>query len=67
VAFDDGEFDPELRCLASPVFDFRGHVVAAIGISAPIWRLGLTRIAETTDAVKVAAAGLSKQLGYRAV
>jgi IclR family transcriptional regulator, KDG regulon repressor len=35
VAFDDGEFDTEVRCVAVPVRDFTGQVVGAIGISEP--------------------------------
>jgi IclR family pca regulon transcriptional regulator len=32
-AFDDEEFAQGIRCLAAPVRNFTGHVVAAIGIS----------------------------------
>jgi DNA-binding IclR family transcriptional regulator len=64
VAFDDCEFDPEIRCLAAPVRDFRRRTVAAIGISAPIWRLGLTQVGESAERVKAAAARLSEQLGF---
>lgn len=38
VAFDEGEFDLEVRCIAAPVKDFTGQVVGALGISGPIWR-----------------------------
>jgi DNA-binding IclR family transcriptional regulator len=64
IAFDDGEFDADVRCLAAPVFDFRNRMVAAIGISAPIWRFGLGRIGEFTELVQNAARDLSQQLGY---
>ena len=33
IAFDDGEFDAEVRCVAVPVLDFSGQVLGAIGIS----------------------------------
>ncbi len=39
IAFDDGEFNPEVRCIAVPVLDFTGQVIGALGISGPIWRL----------------------------
>ena len=39
IAFDDGEFNPEVRCVAVPVTDFTGQVIGALGISGPIWRL----------------------------
>ena len=31
LAYDDGEFDAEVRCIAVPVRDFTGAVVGAIG------------------------------------
>jgi IclR family acetate operon transcriptional repressor len=64
IAFDDGEFDADVRCLAAPVFDFRNRMIAAIGISAPIWRFGLGRIGEVTELVQSSARDLSRQLGY---
>ncbi len=64
IAFDDGEFDADVRCLAAPVFDFRNRMIAAIGISAPIWRIGLGKISEVTELVQIAARELSQQLGY---
>jgi DNA-binding IclR family transcriptional regulator len=66
IAFDDCEFDPDVRCLAAPVFDFRNQMIAAIGISAPIWRVGLNRIGEISNLVRDAAQNLSGQLGYEA-
>jgi len=41
IAFDDGEFNPEVRCVAVPVRDFTGQIVGALGISGPIWRLSI--------------------------
>src|SRR5262249_21403795 len=38
VAFDEGEFNLEVRCIAVPVTDFTAQIVGAIGISGPIWR-----------------------------
>ncbi|MEP7456607.1 IclR family transcriptional regulator [Phyllobacterium sp. SB3] len=63
IAFDDGEFDSEVRCLASPVFDFRGQVIAAIGITAPMFRMTLGKISEVSDQVKRAARQLGAQFG----
>jgi len=37
-AVDDAEFQEEVRCLAAPIRDKDGSVVASIGISAPIMR-----------------------------
>ena len=38
VAYDDGEFNIEVRCIAVPVKDFTGQIIGALGISGPIWR-----------------------------
>jgi DNA-binding IclR family transcriptional regulator len=66
IAFDDGEFDPEVRCAAVPVRDFAGRVAGAIGISGPIWRLSLQALHEKSAKVRAAAAELSAELGARA-
>lgn len=65
IAFDDGEFDAEARCVAVPVFDFLGHVAGAIGISGPMWRLSLQSLHEKSKMVRQAAAEFSTELGFR--
>lgn len=37
-ATDDGEYAEELRCVAAPIRDARGAIIASVGISAPITR-----------------------------
>jgi len=34
IAYDDGEFNPEVRCVAVPVTNFTGQVIGALGIPA---------------------------------
>ena len=63
-AFDDEEFAQGIRCLAAPVRNFTGHVVAAIGISGPVWRVSLDRVAQLTEFVKTMGHRLSQQLGH---
>lgn len=63
-AFDDEEFVQGIRCLAAPVRNFTGHVVAAIGISGPVWRVTLDRVAQLTEFVRTMGPRLSQQLGY---
>jgi DNA-binding IclR family transcriptional regulator len=65
IAFDDGEFDAEVRCVAVPVHDFVGRVAGAIGISGPMWRLSLQALHEKSRHVRQIAAELSAELGYR--
>jgi DNA-binding IclR family transcriptional regulator len=63
-AFDDGEFDPELRCVALPVRDFTGHVIGALGISGPVWRLSIDTLQKRVRLVRTAADRLSAEFGY---
>lgn len=65
IAFDDGEFDAEVRCVAVPVHDFLGRVAGAIGISGPMWRLSLQSLHEKSKLVRQSAAEFSAELGYR--
>jgi IclR family KDG regulon transcriptional repressor len=66
IAYDDGEFDAELRCVAVPVRDFTGQVVGAIGISGPIWRLSLQVLQGRAKLVQSAADKLSADFGASA-
>lgn len=66
VAYDDGEFNAEVRCVAVPVHGFTGQVQGAIGVSGPIWRLSLQQLKEKAKQVRWAAARLSKDFGYSA-
>ncbi len=65
IAFDDGEFDSEARCVAVPVRDFTGRVAGAIGVSGPMWRLSLQALQEKSKYVSAAAVALSAELGYQ--
>lgn len=63
IAFDDGEFDNEMRCAAMPVYDFSGQVVGAIGISGPIWRLSIQALQNKACHLDEAAKRLSEAFG----
>ena len=67
IAFDDGEFNPEIRCVAVPVTDFTGQVVGAIGISGPIWRLSNQGLHNSAETVQSAANRLSQEFGAAGV
>jgi DNA-binding IclR family transcriptional regulator len=64
IAYDDGEFNAEVRCVAVPVRNFTGQVIGAIGISGPVWRLSLHSLEEKSRLVRAAAAKLCAELGY---
>lgn len=63
LAFDDGEFDPEVRCVAVPVRDFTGQIMGAIGISGPVWRMPIQRLQNRARIVQAAASRLSAEFG----
>jgi DNA-binding IclR family transcriptional regulator len=65
IAFDDGEFNPEVRCVAVPVTDFTGQVVGALGISGPIWRLSNQALHSSAKIVQAAAGRLSAEFGSK--
>jgi DNA-binding IclR family transcriptional regulator len=64
IAYDDGEFDAEIRCVAVPVRDFAGRVAGAVGISGAVWRLSLQSLQDKARQVREAARSISAQLGY---
>jgi IclR family transcriptional regulator, KDG regulon repressor len=67
IAYDDGEFNAEIRCVAVPVYGFTGQVQGAIGISGPIWRLSIQLLKEKAKLVRTAATSLSKEFGCETV
>src|ERR1700716_1167714 len=65
VAIDDGEFNPEVRCVAVPVTDFTGQIIGALGISGPIWRLSNQALHSSAQIVQAAANRLSAEFGAK--
>lgn len=65
MAFDDGEFDPEVRCVAVPVHDFTNQVIGAIGISGAVWRMSIQALQDLVPVVREAAARLSAEFGFK--
>ena len=64
-ALDDEESSIGLRCLAAPVRDAAGAVVAALGISGPTSRVTRGDVERLSELVRGAADALSAALGYR--
>ena len=61
-ATDDGEDVEELRCVAAPIRDRDGAIVASIGISAPVTRFPVSRFAIAARQVSDAARRISLAL-----
>ena len=64
TAIDDREFLDEVRCVAAPIRDADGRIVASVGISAPTTRFppkrfatGRTQVAAAAQAIMRALAG----------
>lgn len=66
VAFDLEEFNEGMNCLAGPIYDFRGQVVAAIGISGPVERVTDDTIKTLAECIRQCSQDLSAELGYMA-
>ncbi|GAA3940098.1 IclR family transcriptional regulator [Actinoplanes auranticolor] len=66
VAFDNGESDSAMRCVAAAIRDHSGAAVAAMSVSAPIIRWTPQTQIAWTELVRGGAATLSARMGYRA-
>lgn len=66
LAYDDCESNEAVHCVAAPVHDHTGAMVAAMSISAPTLRWNEDRRHEWGELVREGAATLSRRLGHRA-
>ncbi len=64
-ALDDEERELGVRCLATPVRDSSGEVVASLSISAPTSRFPRKNIPEMLARVRLASDQISARLGWR--
>lgn len=65
-ALDDGESTVGLKCVAAPVFDASGRMVAAMSVSVPAPRFTDDRVPVLREAILAGARRLSARLGFRA-
>ncbi|MFJ4918928.1 IclR family transcriptional regulator [Streptomyces sp. NPDC088725] len=65
IAVEHRESNPDVSCVAAPVHDSAGRVVAALSISVPMIRWSGTREAELAGLAKKGAGALSGRLGHR--
>lgn len=63
-AIDDEEIYSGVRCVAAPIRNHEGKVVAAIGISGPASRIQLEKIDKYASSVKEVAMKVSRKLGF---
>lgn len=67
VAEDLGENEIGARCVAAPIFDYSGNVIAAVSVSSPESRLDDERAAIVAAATRAAADEITKRIGGRAI
>jgi IclR family KDG regulon transcriptional repressor len=64
VALDNGEMDIDVRCIAAPIVDSTGRVIASVSISGPYTRLSSERIEELKPLLIKYAGQISNAMGY---
>lgn len=65
-AVDDEENSEGVRCVASPVFDSTGNVIAALGTSSVVMHISEENLPRIIKLVKFSADRVSRELGFRA-
>ena len=62
-AYDLGEIISDLRCVAAPIRDFRGQVIAAISMSLPAYRFERSE-QHFRNAIVRSGQQISRHMGY---
>lgn len=63
-AVDEQEFVEGLRCVAVPVFNHSGEIIAALSVSGPISRMHDKKFEDCRESLLKAAEEISAQMGY---
>jgi DNA-binding IclR family transcriptional regulator len=63
IAFDREEHAEGVHCVAAPIFDFRGHPVAALSVTAPTFRVSVAQLEQLVPSVLAAARTITDALG----
>jgi DNA-binding IclR family transcriptional regulator len=65
LAIDNCESNPDVCCVAAPVFDHSGAMVAAMSVSVPTSRVDESWPAHLADLVREGSRDLSRRLGFQ--
>jgi DNA-binding IclR family transcriptional regulator len=65
VAFDREEHEPHVGCIAGPLWDHTGKVVASISITAVLYNLKMEDLMAFKDLLLATCTEVSKSLGFR--
>ena len=63
-AVDEREHEPEVRCIAAPVFNHFGELVGAISVSGTVNQLTRPMVPEVGQLVRDRADQISRSLGH---
>jgi len=63
-ALDREENEKDIRCVAAPIRNYQGEVIAAISISSPIFRIDKNAQSDLKEALLETSKEISKRLGY---
>lgn len=64
-AIDDNEHESNIRCIAAPIKNYKGDIVAAISIAGPVSRISRERIDELKKLVLNTSKKISERLGFQ--
>ncbi len=64
-SLDDEEHEAGVRCVAAPVFDYRGKIIAAVSISGSFTTITDEKLDEIINDVKATAMEISKRMGWK--
>ena len=65
-ALDNIENEEGIRCIAAPIYDYQGKIIASFSISGPSNRITMERVQdELVRKIRETALNISRQLGYR--
>ena len=65
-ASDLEEHELHIRCVAAPIWDHTGSVQSSLSITAPAFRMPVTRLRQLAPLIQAAGLKISAELGYQA-
>ena len=63
-AFEDEECDEGTRCIAAPIYNAEGRIVASVGVAGPRVRIKKSQVPKLAPVVIAAADDISQRMGY---
>lgn len=65
-ALDLEEHELHIRCVAAPIWDHTGSVQSSLSITAPAFRMPVSRLRQLAPQIQAAGLKISAEMGYRA-